>query len=195
MTYNFRISTGNVRGGVSPQTTQSSGSVRLYYSECLSHMMSSPSISPLPLTDALPSVSISATPLVSRSSPPSISLHWANPSTKCYQFSSHSASCTSPDSSASVLAIGDATQAVVSPLAGDQHYTCMVQSTVRDLEGQEFPVISSSNEVSSFTYPDCKPMSALSVLYTVHLTVFPATQTQHLLPSPSQLVDLITLSI
>lgn len=135
-----------------------------------------------PQTDPPAPLSVSPSPLPN--SPPSISLNWTAPSSDCYKFSSHSASCTSLDrtSSATTTVNGDAAGAVVSDLAGDKQYSCVVVSNITYLDGQVFQS-TSSNNVSTFSYPDRKPTS-LSVY--VHLT--------HYCWLPQALLILLSLS-
>ena len=108
-------------------------------------------------SDELPAVSSVSTSPVSQTD---IVLSWVNPSSDCYQFSSHSVSCSSTVTPSSNSSVGDldggVTTATVTGLADDTAFTCVVLSTVSDAGGSNFSMMSSSLTVEGFTYPDCE---------------------------------------
>ena len=79
---------------------------------------------------------------------------------------------------------GGATSTVVTGLAVDTTYSCLVRSTVRDVVGGEFPMMTLSDVADGFTYPACEEehMQNHAFMLCVHVLMHMCYGYAHVLP-------------
>ncbi|CAI7990187.1 Receptor-type tyrosine-protein phosphatase gamma, partial [Geodia barretti] len=171
VSYVFRISSGNERGGVSPVSTETDTNrpVQLYF-------------------EALPAVSAISVSSLSSSPPTALVVSWTNTPTECYLFSSHISVCTPTNGGETISSKtvpGTSSSADVTGLLSDSAYSCLVRSIVSDLVGREFPSMTSSSLVDGFTYPDYPEAPSEPQAVEPVGGIFPSTNITVRFPLPS----------
>jgi protein tyrosine phosphatase len=166
--YDFRISSGNERGGVSPVSTETDTNrpVQLFF-------------------EALPAVSAISVSSLSSSPNTTLVVSWTNTPTECYLFSSHISVCTPTNGGETEPVPGTSSSADVTGLDSDSAYSCLVRSTVSDLVGREFPTMTSSSSVNGFTYPDYPEEPSQPQAVKPEGGTFPSTNITVQFPLPS----------